>query len=291
MNISLSTITLYLVVTDQFTEGENSVSVIYRTPSGQSSSGESNTSFELVPADGHSEHALAFDNEYFCLVYAAIRQSPYLSRAVTVGYSAMLSLRQMETSETRPLLHDTRDTSQSMRRKQLSTTTVQQYQEKLLNTMSAPSKKCGEKYRNGRRKISILLQPSQRVTMDDEKRTLFFCSTHHSTQRLNSNECAIHQAVEIRIRTEPKQRKLWRAHRRGKFTLQRTAATPEMASTKQSAGGKAPRKQLATKAARKRAPATGDVKKSHYYRPRIVAVRGIRRYRNSTELLIRKHPF
>jgi hypothetical protein len=44
-----------------------------------------------------------------------------------------------------------------------------------------------------------------------------------------------------------------------------------MARTKQTArkstGGKAPRKQLATKAARKSAPSTGGVKKPHRYRP------------------------
>ena len=48
-----------------------------------------------------------------------------------------------------------------------------------------------------------------------------------------------------------------------------------MARTKQTArkstGGKAPRKQLATKAARKSAPATGGVKKPHRYRPGTVA--------------------
>lgn len=95
-----------------------------------------------------------------------------------------------------------------------------------------------------------------------------------------------------------------------------------MARTKQTArkstGGKAPRKQLATKAARKSAPATGGVKKPHRYRPGTVALREIRRYRGdraqrdqilsscngfliefllnlasekSTELLIRKLPF
>ncbi|XP_055988143.1 uncharacterized protein LOC130040153 [Sorex fumeus] len=68
-----------------------------------------------------------------------------------------------------------------------------------------------------------------------------------------------------------------------------------MARTKQTArkstGGKAPRKQLATKAARKSAPATGGVKKPHRYRPGTVALREIRRYQKSTELLIRKLPF
>ncbi|XP_045656315.1 histone H3.1-like [Ursus americanus] len=50
-------------------------------------------------------------------------------------------------------------------------------------------------------------------------------------------------------------------------------------------------KQLATKAARKSAPATGGVKKPHRYRPGTVALREIRRYQKSTELLIRKLPF
>ncbi|XP_060836330.1 uncharacterized protein LOC132918993 [Rhopalosiphum padi] len=71
--------------------------------------------------------------------------------------------------------------------------------------------------------------------------------------------------------------------------------TNTMARTKQTArkstGGKAPRKQLATKAARKSAPATGGVKKPHRYRPGTVALREIRRYQKSTELLIRKLPF
>jgi len=68
-----------------------------------------------------------------------------------------------------------------------------------------------------------------------------------------------------------------------------------MARTKQTArkstGGKAPRKQLATKAARKSVPAAGGVKKPHRYRPGTVALREIRRYQKSTELLIRKLPF
>lgn len=103
-----------------------------------------------------------------------------------------------------------------------------------------------------------------------------------------------------------------------------------MARTKQTArkstGGKAPRKQLATKAARKSAPTTGGVKKPHRYRPGTVALRylhltlppplprainllqqflnspsllpvhppvgrEIRKFQKSTELLIRKLPF
>ncbi|KAM3849664.1 histone H2A-like [Diretmus argenteus] len=54
--------------------------------------------------------------------------------------------------------------------------------------------------------------------------------------------------------------------------------------------GKA-KKQLATEAARESAPATGGVKKPHRYRPGTVALREIRRYQKSTELLILKLPF
>ena len=68
-----------------------------------------------------------------------------------------------------------------------------------------------------------------------------------------------------------------------------------MARTKQTArkstGAKAPRKQLASKAARKSAPATGGVKKPHRYKSGTVALREIRKYQKSTELLIRKLPF
>ncbi|KAI4292226.1 histone H3 [Pancytospora philotis] len=73
-----------------------------------------------------------------------------------------------------------------------------------------------------------------------------------------------------------------------------------MARTKQSArkspgitGGKAPRKQLVSKSARKttsETPSSGAVKK-HRYKPGTVALREIRRYQRSTERLIRKLPF
>ncbi|OQS54863.1 HHT1 [Ecytonucleospora hepatopenaei] len=71
-----------------------------------------------------------------------------------------------------------------------------------------------------------------------------------------------------------------------------------MARTKQSArktpgltGGKAPKKQLATKAARKTANTTqSGVSKTHR-RPGKVALREIRRYQKSTDRLIRKLPF
>ena len=61
-----------------------------------------------------------------------------------------------------------------------------------------------------------------------------------------------------------------------------------MARTKQTArkqatpAGKAPRKQVGN---------MGGIKKPHRYRPGTVALREIRRYQKSTELLIRKLPF
>ena len=78
-------------------------------------------------------------------------------------------------------------------------------------------------------------------------------------------------------------------------TYQTDLSILQMARTKQTArkstGGKAPMKQLATKAARKSATATGGVKKPHRFRPGTVALREIRKYQKSTELLIWKLPF
>merc|ERR1711915_582254 len=79
------------------------------------------------------------------------------------------------------------------------------------------------------------------------------------------------------------------------FHQQQHSSSIKMARTKQTArkstGGKAPRKQLSSKAARKSAPSTGGVKKPHRYRPGTVALLEIRRYQKSTELLLRKLPF
>jgi histone H3 len=57
--------------------------------------------------------------------------------------------------------------------------------------------------------------------------------------------------------------------------------------------GKSTGRNLATKTARRSAPApvTGGVKKPHRYRPGTLALKEIRKYQKSTELLIRKLPF
>ena len=72
-----------------------------------------------------------------------------------------------------------------------------------------------------------------------------------------------------------------------------------MARTKQTArkqtyvASKAPRKQVSeiSKAARKTAPPRKNMKKVHRYKPGTVALREIRKFQKSTELLIRKLPF
>merc|ERR1712127_317301 len=69
----------------------------------------------------------------------------------------------------------------------------------------------------------------------------------------------------------------------------------KMARTKHTArkntGGKAPRKHIAHKQAAKKSVSAGGVKKPHRFRPGTVALREIRRFQKSTELLIRKLPF
>ncbi|KAF0694156.1 Aste57867_14943 [Aphanomyces stellatus] len=71
--------------------------------------------------------------------------------------------------------------------------------------------------------------------------------------------------------------------------------SPFMARTKQSGsrstGGKAPKKQLAAKKTRTPTPLSGGIKKPHRYRPGTVALREIRKYQKTTELLLRKLPF
>ena len=68
-----------------------------------------------------------------------------------------------------------------------------------------------------------------------------------------------------------------------------------MARTKQTArkntGAKQPRKAIAQKVAKKSHAPSAGIKKPHRYRPGTVALREIRRYQKSTELLIRKLPF
>ncbi|ORD96655.1 H31 [Hepatospora eriocheir] len=71
-----------------------------------------------------------------------------------------------------------------------------------------------------------------------------------------------------------------------------------MARTKESArktanmtGGKAPRKQLATKAARKTSVSASGAHKRFRRKPNSVAIRQIRLYQSSGNTLIRKQPF
>jgi histone H3 len=82
-----------------------------------------------------------------------------------------------------------------------------------------------------------------------------------------------------------------------RFTQSNTKKQREMARTKQTArkstGGKAPRKQLASKVARSAIggpihPPFGGIKKPHRYRPGTVALREIRKMQKSSDPLIRR---
>ncbi|CAK9799734.1 Histone H3 [Anthophora plagiata] len=139
---------------------------------------------------------------------------------------------------------------------------------------------------------------ASRLTHYNKKNTITSREVQTAVRLLLPGELAKHAVSEAGYRTEHIISLLgFRSaiFNRLVFVSDQAAHRSEMARTKQTArkstGGKAPRKQLATKAARKSAPATGGVKKPHRYRPGTVALREIRRYQKSTELLIRKLPF
>lgn len=70
------------------------------------------------------------------------------------------------------------------------------------------------------------------------------------------------------------------------------ARTKLTARKQTQAAGKVPRKTpVGQKAAKKSALATPGVKKTHRFKPGTVALREIRKYQKSTELLVRKLPF
>jgi histone H3 len=92
------------------------------------------------------------------------------------------------------------------------------------------------------------------------------------------------------------------AHQTAKVIMARDKQTPfesskgKKAPSQQQAANAAQnalggRKKLAIKAHRSSAPNTGTAKKAQRFRPGTVALREIRRYQKSTELLIHKAPF
>merc|ERR1711920_645692 len=72
-----------------------------------------------------------------------------------------------------------------------------------------------------------------------------------------------------------------------KFKHNKMARTKHTA--RKSTAAKTPKKTMATKTKTTKAP--GGVKRAHRFRPGTVALRHIRKYQKSTELLIRKLPF
>jgi histone H3 len=66
-------------------------------------------------------------------------------------------------------------------------------------------------------------------------------------------------------------------------------ARTKTTARKSSSGVKRPRKRVSSK--KTHTPRTGGIKKPHRYRPGTVALREIKRYQKSTNLLVRKLPF
>ncbi|KAE8259375.1 hypothetical protein A4X13_0g1057 [Tilletia indica] len=79
------------------------------------------------------------------------------------------------------------------------------------------------------------------------------------------------------------------AHKYGEGHPRVAAQKKTRQTARMSTGGKAPRPSMTTAAAA--AAGVVGVKRPHRYKPGTVALREIRRYQKSTELLIRKMPF
>ncbi|OAE30315.1 hypothetical protein AXG93_4201s1160 [Marchantia polymorpha subsp. ruderalis] len=137
-----------------------------------------------------------------------------------------------------------------------------------------------EHLRSSRGSRALFLPPEFEIRTPSPRAS----SSHARATKAASTSAAINSMLVIRTSSPPLSSNTSSLH----ITL---AALFLPATARKSTGGKAPRKQLATKAARKSAPATGGVKKPHRYRPGTVALREIRKYQKSTELLIRKLPF
>ncbi|CAJ1346417.1 unnamed protein product [Effrenium voratum] len=122
-----------------------------------------------------------------------------------------------------------------------------------------------------------------------------WCSIRAS-QRLSFGSASFKRARRTSLGEVPEKETSFESFPEKKTSLE---SFPEkvlaMARTKmtaqKSAGGKAPREDLAAKAARKQAPVVGTMKKTHRFRPGTLALREIRKYQKSTDLLIRKLPF
>ena len=68
-------------------------------------------------------------------------------------------------------------------------------------------------------------------------------------------------------------------------------ARVKQTSSKQISSNKVPRKIISNKAARKSAPIVLGIKKPHRFHPGTIALREIRKFQKSTDLLIKKLPF
>jgi histone H3 len=125
------------------------------------------------------------------------------------------------------------------------------------------------------------------VTFKKKTAVLFSAVLKGRTSRSHS---LFHNNTMARTKNAPTSQKLGLAKQSGRILAGKEPKKLAAMKATNAAGHTQPRKQLASKAARKGVPSNG-VKKPHRFRPGTVALREIRRYQKSTELLIRKLPF
>ena len=121
---------------------------------------------------------------------------------------------------------------------------------------------------------------------------LFSLCPHFSRLRSNSRRHGSHQADRSQVYRRQGPAQAARHQGIQHFTLCHFLIIVwNKATLRQHGGYCSTQRRLHLQAARKNAPSTGGVKKPHRYRPGTVALREIRRFQKSTELLIRKLPF
>ncbi|KAM9960090.1 hypothetical protein ACTFIW_009215 [Dictyostelium discoideum] len=113
------------------------------------------------------------------------------------------------------------------------------------------------------------------------------CSSSNNNNNNATNSINTQQQIHIQHNTQQQQQQQQTFQ---PYQIKRTFTTP-LPNFKKSTGAKVPRKHLGNKSSQKSFPSTQGLKKTHRFRPGTVALREIRRYQKSSELLIKKLPF
>jgi len=118
--------------------------------------------------------------------------------------------------------------------------------------------------------------PEFKTTLNSHQKSYFL--RHGFNQRLISQL------------TDPKLLRPWSMEDIHRYVKEHNAKNPNNKKSV-TVGGKAPRKQLTVKGTQRAARDQARQRRPHRYRPGTVALREIRQYQKSMELLIRKLPF